>query len=232
MDVKYLPEVHIERAANELLAGYGGKFGELTTPPVPADQILECHLGLSLDFNDLRARFGKPDILGAIWVEDQQVLIDQSLDPDERPGREGRFRFTVAHETGHWVLHRHQLIEARSAGLFASKQEPSVVCRDLPRKRKPPIEWQADCFAAYLLMPEAMVRRCWTEVAGNSDPYVAQQELAELAARLGTSGDELPTVDLARRMADIFKVSGQAMQIRLLSLNIILERQPPPGLFG
>lgn len=232
MDVKFLPEVHIERAANELLAGYGGKFGELTAPPVPADQILECHLGLSLDFNDLCARFGKPDILGAIWVEDQEVLIDQSLDPDEHPGREGRFRFTVAHETGHWALHRHQLIEARSAGLFAGKQEPSVVCRDLPRKKKPPIEWQADCFAAYLLMPEVMVRRCWTEVAGSPEPYVAEDELAELVERFGTPEGELPTIDLARRMADYFKVSGQAMQIRLLGLKLILEKQPPPGLFG
>jgi len=66
MDVRFLPEAHIERAANELLFAYGQKFGEVTAPPVPAEEILECHLRLSLDFADLR----EARVLGAHWQND------------------------------------------------------------------------------------------------------------------------------------------------------------------
>jgi hypothetical protein len=34
-------------------------------------------------------------------------VIDESLDPDEKPAKEGRYRYTAAHEVGHWRLHRH-----------------------------------------------------------------------------------------------------------------------------
>jgi len=232
MDVKFLPEAHIERAASGLLGEYAAKFGDIDEPPVPATEIIDCHLGLSLDFKDLCGRFGRPDVLGAIWVEDREVLIDQSLDPYEHPDREGRYHFTMAHETGHWVLHRHQLIEARSAGLFGAKAEPSVVCRDLPKSRKPKIEWQADAFASYLLMPEPLMKQWWSRISGSPEPYVAEAEFAERRARFGVGADDYPTVDVAHRMADAFKVSGQAMQIRLLGMGLILERQPPPSLFG
>ena len=34
-------------------------------------------------------------------------MIDESLDPEENPAKEGRYRFTLAHEGGgHWRLHR------------------------------------------------------------------------------------------------------------------------------
>jgi hypothetical protein len=229
MDVKFLPEAHIERAANELLFAYGQKFGEVTAPPIPAEEILECHLGLSLDFADLRARFGDAHILGAIWIDTKKVLIDQSLDPSGDQRREGRYRFTVGHEAGHWVLHRHQLLEARSAPLFDAKPEPSVICRDTVNK--PPIERQADYFASYLLMPEEMVRRQWAEVTGSREPYVAEDEINQLRGRYGLAEDEQPTVEIAKRMARVFRVSGQSMQIRLVGLKLILPQKPPPSLF-
>ncbi len=40
----------------------------------------------------------KPDILGAIWVEKELVLIDQHLNPKNNPSMLGRYRFSVAHE--------------------------------------------------------------------------------------------------------------------------------------
>ena len=230
MHVKFVPDVHIERAADQLLGAYGLKYGEVVKPPVPVEEILECHLGLSLDFDDLPTRLGESGVLGAIWVENKDVLIDQSLEPTEHPRQEGRFRFTVAHETGHWVLHRVQLLESRGAPLFNGQPAPSVVCRDTGHK--PPIETQADKFAGYLLMPKEMVQREWAALTGSREPYVAEDEIAQLAKRFGRSDNDLPTVDLAKRMAAAFHVSGQAMQIRLITLGLILTKKPPPSLFG
>ena len=62
-----------------------------------------------------------------------------------------RFRFTIAHEIGHWVCH---CLEAPSA------LEPSY-CRpvDLTEAADRTLEREANVFAAELLMPEPAVRR-------------------------------------------------------------------------
>jgi len=39
-------------------------------------------------------------------------------------------------------------------------------------------------------------------------------------------------VEVAKRMSHAFEVSAQAMQIRLVELNLILTKQPPRTLFG
>ncbi len=80
-------------------------------------------------------------------------------------------------------------------------------------------------------MPEEMVRRAWADLTGDGAPYVAEGELQELRERFGLADDEQPTVDIAKRMAEVFHVSGQAMQIRLLALHLVLPKQPPPSLF-
>ena len=94
-----------------------------------------------------------------------------------------------------------------------------------------PIERQADYFAGYLLMPEETVRRKWAEVTGSNEPYVAEDELDRLRGRYGVTDDGQPTVEIAKRMARVFRVSGQSMQIRLVGLKLILPQKPPPSRF-
>ncbi len=228
--VKFLRHSEIENAALCLLAEYGRKYGEVIEPPVPVAEILEAHLGLRLDFDNLPERIGVPDVLGATWIQDRLVLVDQSLDPDENPRKEGRYRFTVAHEVGHWELHRHGfLANAAQPSLFGDKPAPSIVCRSSLRKE--PMEWQADMFSGYLLMPKEMVFAAWQQRLGNLDPYVAKDEMADLSAKWGLAEDEHPTVDVAKDLAQQFNVSGQAMQIRLIGLGLIRTEAPAPDLF-
>jgi len=227
---KFLREKDIEAATLCLLAAYGERFGVVQRPPIPVEAILESHLGLLLSRDDLPKMLGIQDALGATWILDRRVLVDQNLDPTVYPKKEGRYRFTVAHETGHWELHRHAFLnEARQVSLFGTAPKPSIVCR--ARSRKDPMEWQADTFAGHLLMPKEMVFETWREVQGDLDPYVAVDEIADLSARWGLAEDETPTVSVARDLAPRFQVSGQAMQIRLVGLGLILTKTPEPGLF-
>jgi len=228
--VPFMPTEHIEAASLCLLAEYGRKYGEVVAPPVPVDAVLEAHLGLGLDFDDLPGLVGAPDVLGATWIQDRRVLVDQSLDPEENPAREGRYRFTVAHEVGHWELHRRFFLEdAAQPSLFGEKKAPSIVCRTSSRKE--PMEWQADSFASFLLMPKEMVLKAWEAHNGNLAPYIAAAELADLTARWGLAEDDRPTVEIARTLAREFRVSGQAMQIRLIGLGLIKTEKPAPDLF-
>ena len=229
--VKYLKPEQIDIASLKLIEKYGCKYGLVDKPPIPVEEILEAHLGLSFAFEDLSATFRLQDVLGATWIQDRRVAVDQSLDPYEYPAKEGRYRFTVAHELGHWELHRHYfLADAAQLSLFDEKPKPPIVYRT--SSRKDPMEWQADHFAGYLLMPGEMVFKAWEEYYGNQEPYIAEKEMADLSAKWGLAENQQPTVEIARTLAREFKVSGQAMQIRLLGLGLIKIREPEPDLFS
>lgn len=230
MKVPFLTPQSIERSALSLIAAYENSFGKIASPPIPVEEIIECHLQLDFYIDDLKSSFGSDDVLGATWIAERKVRVDESLDPTVYPAKEGRYRFTLAHETGHWELHR-PLLEAHAGQgvLFASETQPPVVCRTSASKE--PMEWQADTFAGYLLMPEEMLRRAWREIFGSTDPYLAASEIAATSATWSLAEDRTPTVAVAREMAEVFKVSGQAMQIRLTGLGLIRTQAPPPSLF-
>ncbi|MGH6893807.1 MAG: hypothetical protein ACREEP_16280 [Dongiaceae bacterium] len=123
--VPYLADEMIESDAALLLAEYARARSIVIAPPIPIEDIVEKHLKLGIEFDDTHKLFGvprsglDPDILAAIFFDDRRIVIDESLDPEENPAKEGRYRFTLAHEGGgHWRLHRH---------LFA-KDRPKLRC--------------------------------------------------------------------------------------------------------
>jgi Zn-dependent peptidase ImmA (M78 family) len=233
MKVPYLTRDGIEDSANKLLMAYGRLFGWTGEPPVPVEEIVECHLELDFGFDDFSASQHGAGTLGAMWVAERRVRIDESLDPTVHPAREGRYRFTVAHETGHWELHRPLfLARAQQPSFFDREPDPNIVCRaPAPQAKKEPIEWQADTFAGFLLMPKATVMHVWESMHGTPDPYFAATEIAVLSAKWSLAEDRTPTVGVAREMAECFHVSAQAMQIRLLDLGLIRVTEREPELF-
>jgi len=229
--VPFLRESAIEDETLCLLADYGRRYGTVVAPPVPVEGMLESLLELDVDFDDLPALLGMSDVLGATWFEDKRVVVDMSIDPTVDASKEGRYHFTLAHEIAHWRLHRHLFARNPAQGsLFGDKAEPSIVCG--ARSRREPAEWQADRFAGFLLMPKAMVSQAWRTRRDGLEPYVAKEEIADLSARWGLAEDKRPTVEIARDMAREFNVSGQAMQIRLIGLGLIMTETPRPDLFS
>ncbi len=110
-DVPFLTERQLEDEALVLLAEYGREQGDVTTPPVPIDEIIEIHLKLTFELKDMAALLGHGDVHGALWINQKLVGVDQSLDPSVYPNMLGRFRFTLAHEAGHWRLHRQYYLQ-------------------------------------------------------------------------------------------------------------------------
>src|SRR5215471_3941425 len=100
--VPYLSDQAIERDSAELLAEYAQARSVTIAAPIPIEDILEKHLKLGIEFDDTHSRFGVPrksgqgpDILGAIFFDEKRIVIDESLDPEENPAKEGRYRFTL-----------------------------------------------------------------------------------------------------------------------------------------
>ena len=51
--VPFLTREQIEDEAADLLLSYGAKYGVVGKPPIPADEILNTHLKVKLDFDNL-----------------------------------------------------------------------------------------------------------------------------------------------------------------------------------
>jgi len=243
--VPYLSEQAIERDAEALLHEYASTRGVTVKPPIPIENIVEKHLKLRIEFDDTHKLLGvprpafDPDILGAIFFPDRRIVIDESLDPEENPAKEGRYRFTLGHEGGgHWRLHRHLFAkdEAQTA-MFGVLAAPSFVCRSSNAKKRE--EWQADFYSSCLLMPRKLVFAAWDAVFPDRKQRVLQPrtplrhpfveipraicsiDLLEVSEKDNNILDEF-----VRPFADRFLVSPIAMRIRLEKLGLLLRQVP------
>jgi hypothetical protein len=239
--VPYLRVEQIERDAAALLAEYAQVRNVVIEPPIPIEDIVEKHLKLGIEFDDMhrllrvpRSGLGlDPDILGVIWFDDRRIVIDESLDPEENPSKEGRYRFTLAHEGGgHWRLHRHLFTkDPAQVSMFNEPAPPSVVCRS--SQAKEPVEWQADFYASCLLMPRKLVMAAWDEMFPDRKPRMLRPEFplthpyVEIERMTDESGNPIDAADdhvlenFARPLAERFMVSPIAMRIRLEKLGLL-----------
>ena len=245
--VPYLADKAIEREAAALLAEYTRARGVTIEPPIPIEDIVEKHLKLGIEFDDTHRLFGvprsgiglDPDILGAMFFSEARIVIDESLDPEENPSKEGGYRFTLAHEGGgHWRLHRWLFAnDPAQALLFGGQAIPSVICRSSQAKER--VEWQADFYASCLLMPRKLVMTAWDEMFSDRKRRVLQPripinhpfvEVPRNDRRIGNI--DLPEADdkvldrIARPLAGRFLVSTIAMRIRLEKLGLLLREIP------
>jgi len=243
--VPYLSEATIERDATALLTEYARARGVAIAPPIPIEDIVEKHLKLRIEFDDTHKLFGIPrdpecdaDILGAIFFDEARIVIDESLDPEERPGIEGRYRFTLGHEGGgHWRLHRWIFAKNPAQGaLFGGPEAPSFLCRSSEAKKRE--EWQADFYASCLLMPRKLVIEAWRGRFGNTNarilkrknritlPADVNDEVTAVLLSFDQQRDDEAMNEFVRPFAAKFLVSMVAMRIRLERLGL-LHREVP-----
>jgi len=220
LKLPYLRPWDLEAAASELLQRYGRWKGAPPRPPIDVDDIIEGYLKLQLCVVDLQRQLGVADVLGAAWFDDGRIAVDQSLE-----GQEGRIAFTLAHEVGHWTLHR-PLYEADKVTrpLFAGEperaSEPPVVCRS--SQRQAAAEWQANQFAARLLMPATHVCAAVRALCGR-----ARQVWNGLRRALADGSIDSRLRALAAGVIDeghFDNVSNEAMRRRLVDLKLVVDR--------
>src|SRR5437763_342190 len=112
--------------------------------PVPVESIAEDYLGL-------RVEQAYMDCSGMLLPTERLIRINAAEGPRNEPPLR-RFRFTIAHELGHWICHA------------LETAEPAVsYCRaiDLTQAADRSLEREANIFAAELLMPERAIVAAW-----------------------------------------------------------------------
>ena len=156
----YLTNSTIEKESTKLLESFSKDSGQPLTQPVDAIDIIE-YLGYDVDFRK-DGIYEDKNILGGLRIAQKKVEINENL-----TDHEGRMHFTAAHETGHIVLHAPLYIEQMAAGqleISSNNSEMDILCRKgagFEGAKKEPEEWQADKFAAYLLMPTALIKKAF-----------------------------------------------------------------------
>jgi len=111
--VPWLTKNSITAAAARVIADYEAKTKRRVQPPIPIEKIIERGLKLRLGYYDLRQKLKLDDVLGATYVHKRLICVDRNLAENQN---EGRLFFTLAHEAGHWVLHRNLVEQACRTG--------------------------------------------------------------------------------------------------------------------
>lgn len=185
MRLKFIAKGDLEAAADQ--TRYKAfKDGVEDNYPLSVDDIAEFHLGYDLYYDaDLPTR-----IDGCSDSANKLISIGRHITYDTRR------RFTVAHEIGHIVLHFPAMVAQAKYqdALFELPREPVQDDR---------LEYQANFFAAALLMPKEVMNKAFGERLLKGE-YIREDEVAHY-----------------------FDVSLQAAGVRMRELRF--TTQSPPG---
>jgi Zn-dependent peptidase ImmA (M78 family) len=166
----------IERVARKLL-----EANTVTRAPIPVEELADA---LKID---VRYSEGSDDVSGALIRNTDSVVIAVNS-----AQHENRQRFTIAHELGHFLLHRGTRVHFDEDFRIDYRDATSS---DATKRE----EIEANGFAAALLMPERILMRDWLKLAP----------------------DYKHIPDTIRTLATRYRVSQKAMELRLVNLGFI-----------
>jgi Zn-dependent peptidase ImmA (M78 family) len=200
IEVPFIPKEEISQRAEDFLHRYNPS----DTIPVDIERIVEYDLGIEIiPVPGLKMAF---NIDG--WISKELKTI--TIDYNEYTSVENRFRFTVAHEVGHYILHK-EIFEILEFG-SVEEWKYNIINR-FDSKKYGWLEKQADMFASMVLMPKWHVEEKFKEAA---------EKVTKQGFGIQFDSD-LFNQYVSRWMAQLFNVSEQAMSIRLSKEKYIVN---------
>lgn len=124
-----------KKAAEKVL-----KDNYVTTPPVRIDEIAKNY-GLIIVEADLDH---DSNISGFIDIKNKRIVLNK-YDPEPRKA------YTIAHELGHYLMHKDKLEH--------DPDKYAIFYRRPIGAEHDPIEEEASCFAAHLLVPQELLNQ-------------------------------------------------------------------------
>ena len=167
---------------------------------IPVDVLTIAEFELDLEIRPVSRMREEEDIDALLLGDWQTLMVDQRHYMDDR--YLSRLRFSVAHELGHYVLHR-SIFEQMPRG---SIEEWVRFTLNLPDKEYGFLEYHAYEFAGRFLVPPA-------KLASEFEAAISQAERSGL--RRSELRDERHMGYLAKPIAAKFAVSGDVIERRL-----------------
>lgn len=214
--LKKLSTNKIDKIACDFLNEYDTNILNYALPtPLPdIANFLKEKYSLAIKFSFLTDR-QDVEVLGYYDVKNNQILIHDSLIDSPR------FPFVLAHEIGHFVLHKDLKINQVVYNNFKDSHFNSLQQSFTNRNPKNWIEWQANCFGASLLMPKSSILarliglQLQMGISKQGTIYLDNQDCNKIAYR-----------EIVQKLAEFFCVSKINIEYRLNDLGFI-KKAPP-----
>lgn len=194
--IPFRTEAELESAAESFLQ----KYHSSGTIPVPIEPIVEFQLGLEI-----------VPIKGLQYSHEVEAFLTRDLsqicvDDGTMETRLSRYRFSLAHEVGHVVLHGNIWRQFPFHDIASWK----AFVEDFPERQYRTLEFQANHFAAAVLVPRRELPK-------------RLEECIELARQHGLDERTIESgIDdyIASKIARQFEVSAEVIRIRLAKLKL------------
>lgn len=175
---RYIPDMEIEACAARLLQQYSQQQKVILTAPVPVEDIIDFQVNLPIVYEAIPDHEGTP-VLAKLAVRGQpQPNIEIIVNEDKQQffeDHKGTQQYSLAHELGHLVLHIDQgslytllLPDVKEQEVVLCRKftvaEHEQIAKDERKRIAQRMEFQAERFAAYLLMPQDLLKNACADM--------------------------------------------------------------------
>jgi Zn-dependent peptidase ImmA (M78 family) len=190
ISVPHLSYDQIRTKADNFLARYNPS----KKIPVPIEEIVEFDLGLNIiPLPGLQKAY---DIVAFTSSDFKSINVDKFVLENTR---QGRYRFSLAHEVGHYLLHQ----ECLSVFIFNSIEEWKTFQSDFDDESNAWLEFQANSFGGLVLVPKEHLASCKKSI---------EEQIRKAGMDYTTDAAQLIVVE---RLAVEFNVSKEVINKRL-----------------
>ncbi len=196
LQIPYFTHSDIGKKAQIFLSEYHASL-EL---PIPIEEIIDVKMGLDIvPFPNLYRDYG----LSGYLSQDRTTIFVDQFQPDNY---EAKCRFTLAHELGHYVLHRSFYEDLP----FRSLDEYVMWRKSIPPEDISWFETHGDWFAGNILVPTTQLQEvCCKVVAKYQDKFATFVEVP----------DDFWSY-VSNEVATYFEVNPPVVEIRIKKENI------------
>ena len=206
--VPFLSDIEIEKRINDL--GIQMCYDNLKLDTDKLCELISILYDVNFIFDQSLNSNGITSILGKIIYDPLEIYITKDL-----PFDQDRFRFTLAHEIGHMVLH-----SSLMSPYFDLSMNEGPINKDRPfsyesRRR---MEAQANVFASELLIP-------FSPLSILVQTFFAKERIFKGHMVLDhQSRNQIVAFSLLKEIATEFGVSIEAAKIRLIKLGLLKDK--------
>ncbi len=195
-----MARIRVPRLSYQDLRGIADAFLRQHHPagtiPIPIEEVVEFRFGIGI--TPLPGLHADHEIDGFVSADLSEIFVDLFVF-ESRPAR---YRFTLAHEIGHVVLHAEVLKEVRPRSVAEWKR----FVANINEKDREWLEWQAYAFAGLILVPTRALAAAYREALRLADENgISLEEHGDMARQY-----------VATRIGKVFAVSATVVEKRLV----------------
>jgi len=204
--VPYLYNEDMEGKAQDFLQLYWDQ----NTIPIPIDLIVERDLGIRIERKIGLQRLDRDSCLAKnlkyMYISDRSWEI------------EVRYRFSVAHECSHFILHRDFIEQAE----FTNPEEWLLFCESIDEEIIKRYDLQADSMAGKILIPKNSAAKA-TDDALEEMKYQFEEFVKQVDKLTDETDKQLARI-VGTKIAPRFNVSWEAAQWRIYNSPELMEQ--------